>query len=450
MTTAPQSQASVTPGDGVRLTLRARLERMVTELVSLITGWLIWMLPTAAFVVLWRFLTFSAGAAGPDILSGIESWSLSTRIVVAIIIAPIFAVAILPAAARAAEQLQHSRATHLLGERLNPPPTPDGKPWWRCLTIQKHDRTKPAMVGRCLGGAFVSSVLAIVAVLSTVTATVLLLLVLAGDTLLSRSTLFDDTTGLLLGGLAGATLLASPWIIHGLSELDRRLLRTFYGTDEAAQLQARIRQVDQARSDAVDAADAERRRIERDLHDGAQQRLTALAVDLGISRRMHARDPEQLRETLVRAQGEVTTALQEIRDLVRGLHPAVLEDRGLDAAVSALADRARFPVTVEVDVDPRPPVSIEAVAYFVVTEALNNAMRHAAPERAQIVIHRDRDGGADELRVTVADDGVGGADPEAGTGLGGLRRRVNAVNGRLEIRSPEGGGTTVTAVLPCE
>ncbi|GAA3067079.1 hypothetical protein GCM10010467_01660 [Actinocorallia glomerata] len=441
MTTTPQPQASAAPDDGVRLSLRARLERMVTELISLTTGWLVWMLPMTVFLLLWRFLTFSPRAAGSGFLGGIDWWPLAARVVATVTVM----VVALPAAARIADQLQVSRATHLLGETLNSPPTPDGLPWWRCLIIRKNDRTKPGMLGRSLGGAVVSSLLAVVAVLSTVTATVLLLLALTGDRLLSRSTLFGDMAGLLLGLLAAATLIASPWIIHGLSELDRRLLRTFYGTDEAAQLQARIRQADQARSDAVDAADAERRRIERNLHDGAQQRLTALAVDLGLSRRMHAEDPEELRETLVRAQGEVTSALQEIRDLVRGLHPAVLEDRGLDAAVSGLADRAPFPVTADVDVAPRPAVSVEAVAYFVVAEALNNAMRHAAPHRVQVTILRE----GDELRVAVEDDGAGGADPESGTGLTGLRRRVNAVNGRLEIRSPQGGGTTVTAVLPC-
>ncbi|GAA1185186.1 sensor histidine kinase [Nesterenkonia xinjiangensis] len=441
MTTTPQLQASTTPDDGVRLSLRARLERMVTELISVIMGWAVWMLPMAAFLLLWRFLTFSPGAAGPGFLGGIDSWPLAARLAAVCVTT----VVVLPAAARIADQLQFSRATHLLGETLNPPPTPEGKPWWRCLVLAK-DRTKPGMLGRSLGGALASSLLAAGAVLCTVTAAVLLMLLLTSDAAFRNSTLFDSSTRLLLTVPAVATLIASPWIIHGLSELDRRLLRTFYGTDEAAQLQARIRQADQARSDAVDTADAERRRIERDLHDGAQQRLTALAVDLGLSRRMHAQDPEELRETLVRAQGEVTSALQEIRDLVRGLHPAVLEDRGLDAAVSALADRAPFPVTVHIDVDPRPAVSIEAVAYFVVAEALNNAMRHAGPRRAEVTILRD--GG--ELRVTVGDDGVGGADTGAGTGLSGLRRRVNAVNGWLEIHSPDGGGTTVTAVLPCE
>ncbi|GAB3186855.1 sensor histidine kinase [Nesterenkonia suensis] len=445
MTTTPQPQASAAPDDGVRLSLRARLERMVTELISLTTGWLVWMMPMTAFFALWRVLTFSPGDAGGPLLTFLDSWSLSTRLVTAMIIAPIVAVAVLPAVARVADQLQFSRATHLLGEALNPPPTPDGLPWWRCLIIRKNDRTKPGMLGRSVSGAVVSSLLAGGAVLSTVTAMVLLLLVVAGDALLSRSTLFDDITGLLLGLLAAVTLLASPWIIHGLSELDRRLLRSFYGTDETARLQARLEQVDQARSDAVDVADAERRRLERDLHDGAQQRLTALAVDLGLSRRMHAQDPEQLRETLVRAQGEVTSALQEIRDLVRGLHPAVLEDRGLDAAISALADRVPFPVEIRVEVEPRPPVQVEAVAYFVVAEALNNAMRHARADQASVRITRQDD----QLMVRIDDDGAGGADPASGTGLQGLQRRVSAVEGRLMVDSPAGAGTRVEAVLPC-
>ncbi|MDZ5077739.1 sensor histidine kinase [Nesterenkonia sp. HG001] len=441
MTTTPQLQASTVPDDGVRLTVRARLERMVTELISLITGWLVWMLPMAAFVLLgWLFSSFSwpvfDGVAG-------DSFPLSLTLRLAAVC--VATVVVLPAAARIADQLQFSRATHLLGETLNPPPTPEGKPWWRCLVLAK-DRTKPGMLGRSLGGALVSSLLAAGAVLCTVTAAVLLMLLLTSDAAFRNSTLFDSSTRLLLTVPAVAALIASPWIIHGLSGLDRRLLRTFYGTDETATLQARIRQVDQARSDAVDTADAERRRIERDLHDGAQQRLTALAVDLGLARRAHPDDAVRLRETLTRAQSEVTAALQEIRDLVRGLHPAVLEDRGLDAAVSALADRAPFPVTVAVDVDPRPAVRIEAVAYFVVAEALNNAIVHAGAQHAEVQVHR----GQDLLTVQVTDDGGGGADPAAGTGLLGLGRRVNAVEGSLAVDSPAGAGTRIEAVLPCE
>lgn len=419
---------------------------MVTELISLVTGWLVWMLGFGSFLV---FIPLMQPDGWPvvDRLLGIPSQlpllpllPLLPRVAVGVVVLTF----VLPAVARYAEQLQHSRATHLLGETLRPPPTPDGRPWWRCL-LPRKDRTKPGMIGRVVAGAAVSTLLVAATVACTVTAVVLLVLSLTSDGVPTSASLFHGRSRPVLTILAVVVLAASPWIVHRLSQLDRRLLRAFYGTDETARLQARLQQVDQARSDAVAAADAERRRIERDLHDGAQQRLTALAVDLGLARRVHADDPETLQATLTRAQGEVTCALQEIRDLVRGLHPAVLEDRGLDAAASALAGRAPLPVRVDVAVEPRPAVQIEAAAYFVVAEALTNTIAHAEAQAVDITIRRS----GDELTVTVVDDGRGGADPSAGTGLDGLRRRVNTVDGTLRISSPADGGTQVQAVLPC-
>lgn len=150
-------------------------------------------------------------------------------------------------------------------------------------------------------------------------------------------------------------------------------------------------------------------------------------------------------EAMTYAQSEVETALQEIRDLVRGLHPAVLEDRGLDAAVSGLASRVPFPVTVEVDVPRRPPEEVEAVAYFVVSEAINNAIAHSRAEHGRITVNRT----ADTVVVEVDDDGIGGADERRGSGLVGLRRRVGSVDGTMEIRSTPGRGTRIRVELPC-
>ena len=210
------------------------------------------------------------------------------------------------------------------------------------------------------------------------------------------------------------------------------------------QLQARVEALQASRDRAVDSAEAERRRIERDLHDGAQQRLVALAMDLGMARAKLETDPAAATALVGEAHEEAKRALAELRDLARGIHPAVLADRGLDAAISALA--ARSPVPVEVDVATgRLPGPVESAAYFVVAEALTNAAKHARAAEIGVRIARHRD----LLIVEVIDDGVGGADPAKGTGLRGLADRVAAVDGRLAITSPPGGPTVIRAELPC-
>ena len=188
-----------------------------------------------------------------------------------------------------------------------------------------------------------------------------------------------------------------------------------------------------------------RRRIERDLHDGAQQRLVAVGMDLGRALDKFDEDPDGARELVDDAHREAQRAIAELRDLVRGFAPAVLEDRGLDAALSALAARAPFPVALHVDVPDRPPASVEANAYFIVAEALTNATRHASARHAEVDV-RSRDGW---LRIEVVDDGAGGADPARGSGLRGLSDRAAAVDGTFTVTSPPGGGTRVVAELPC-
>ena len=213
----------------------------------------------------------------------------------------------------------------------------------------------------------------------------------------------------------------------------------------------------ETRSQAVAAADAERRRIERDLHDGAQQRLVALGVELGVARRGADRDPAVATAALEHAHGEVKETLAELRDLVRGIHPAVLSDRGLDAALSALAARSPVPVRVEAEDLTAADPAAQAAAYFVVAEALTNVAKHAEATsvvvRAQVVGSTpDGDGDADapaRLRVVVEDDGRGGAEPAPGSGLAGLRGRVAALDGVFELTSPPGAGTRLTVEVPC-
>ncbi|GAA0728490.1 hypothetical protein Drose_16565 [Dactylosporangium roseum] len=182
-----------------------------------------------------------------------------------------------------------------------------------------------------------------------------------------------------------------------------------------------------------------------DLHDGAQQRLVSLAMKLGLTRTSMADVPESLRDAIAEAHEEAKIALTELRSFVRGLHPPVLEDRGLDAVLSGLCTIAPIPVRLRVRAPQRCPPVVEAVAYFVVAEALTNVARHAQADRAEVVVERHAHG----LHIEVSDDGRGGARPGAGTGLVGLAQWVAAVDGTLSIESPTGGPTRITVDLPC-
>jgi signal transduction histidine kinase len=214
-------------------------------------------------------------------------------------------------------------------------------------------------------------------------------------------------------------------------------------TPDRSAMENRIEELTSTRAGAVDAQDAELRRIERDLHDGAQARLVALGMSLGMAEQRLDADPDAARQLLVEAKLGAREALEELRDLARGIHPPVLADRGLGAAVAALAARSPIEVSVSV-VGERPPAAVESAAYFVTAEALANATKHADAQHVEIRIVRR----TDRLSVEVRDDGPGGADP-SGAGLTGLRRRVEALDGRLIVNSPAGGPTVIRAELPC-
>ncbi len=267
--------------------------------------------------------------------------------------------------------------------------------------------------------------------------------------------------------VSGLTLLwLTPWVAALLVAVDKRAAAALLGPNRARELQRRVDSLAESRSEVVDAADAERRRIERDLHDGAQQRLVSLAMNLGLAKRMlkNLSAEEQAARAMAvidEAHLEAQAAIVELRDLVRGLHPAVLEDRGLDAALSGIAARAPLPVRLTVDLPQRAAPAVEAVAYFVVSEALTNIAKHARASRAEVTVRqtrprstrqgqdRQQQGGA-RLLITVRDDGIGGADASRGSGLAGLRQRAASVDGTLTITSPPGGPTILTVELPCE
>ncbi|MFD9617242.1 histidine kinase [Streptomyces virginiae] len=262
----------------------------------------------------------------------------------------------------------------------------------------------------------------------------------------------NDYDTVTVGGVL--LLLAAPWLAALFARLDSVAAAALLGPNRARELERRVEDLAESRAGVLDAADLERRRIERDLHDGAQQRLVALAMNLGIARATLTDLPPEAKAVIDEAHREAKEAIEELNNLVRGLHPAVLEDRGLDAALSGVAARAPFPVELTVDIEQRPGATVEAVAYFVVSEALANVAKHARAERCRVHVVRAPapDGsprGADLLRITVTDDGVGGADPARGTGLVGLRKRVGSVDGTIMIESPLGGPTVITVELPC-
>ncbi|MFF2509749.1 sensor histidine kinase [Streptomyces sp. NPDC058086] len=249
---------------------------------------------------------------------------------------------------------------------------------------------------------------------------------------------FEITVTALLGLLI---TMATPWIVRALTTVDRVMVAGLLGPSRLA---SRVVELESDRGVVVDTAAADLRRIERDLHDGAQARLVNLAMGLGLAKEKLTEDPRAAARMVDEAHGEVKTALQELRDLARGIHPAVLTDRGLDAALSSVASRCTVPVQVDVDLPARPAPAIEGIAYFTVSELLQNISKHARATRAMVDVWRVEN----RLMLQVVDDGVGGADVSGGSGLAGLAERLDAVDGVLVVDSPVGGPTRITAELP--
>jgi signal transduction histidine kinase len=346
--------------------------------------------------------------------------------------------------------LQRARFRTVLGAGITASPGGAAGSWpWRPVRAWRTAATwrqlgyhLVALVGGTAGGALVAACWS---------APVLAVAYLAG--------LWGDGRRLVVGlgaaVLSAAVLLAAPWVARGVAGADETAARALLGPSRGEELALRVESLARSRAEVVAATDAERRRIERDLHDGTQRRLVSLAMHLGMARANLADAPETVRQTIEQAHDEATEALAELRHLVRGLHPAVLDDRGLDAALSGIAANAPLPVRLRVDVATRCSPGIEAVAYFVVSEALTNVAKHARAGHAEVTVER----AGDRLRIVVSDDGRGGAtvDPGAaaptnggGTGLRGLAQRAAAVDGTLTVHSPPGGPTAITVELPCE
>ncbi|MDX3458383.1 histidine kinase [Streptomyces sp. ME02-8801-2C] len=253
-------------------------------------------------------------------------------------------------------------------------------------------------------------------------------------------------SALAAGALGAVLLVSSYWLTPPLLRFHFLSTRALLG-GERDELAARVRVLTQTRRDAVDSSAAELRRIERDLHDGAQARLVSVGMDLGTAEALIEKNPRKARELLARARQSSADALAELRDLIHGIHPPVLAERGLGDAVRALA--LRLPVDTEVtgDVeDGRADAPVESAAYFAVSEVLTNAVKHSGAERVSVDV-RYADG---SLRIAVRDDGRGGARVGGGSGLAGVERRLGTFDGVLAVSSPVGGPTTVTMEIPCE
>jgi signal transduction histidine kinase len=359
-------------------------------------------------------------------------WAHAALYIAAVIVLPMLT----PWLAQGPTALQRSRLRATLGTEIPAPPRTAGNapwpvgPWLEPGTWRQLGYHLLAVLTGVGGGLFVAACwLAPVAAVGYLAA-------FGGM----------PAVGLLACAGAVALLLAAPWVARQVTWADSFLARRLLGPSRSEELALRVESLARGRADAVAAADAERRRIERDLHDGAQQRLVSLAMNLGMARERFEGEAEPVREAIAAAHEEAILALSELREFIRGLHPAVLSDRGLNTALSGLVARAPLPVRLRVDA-PRPAApAIEAVAYFIVSEALTNVVKHAKATSAEVTVTR----AGDLLRIVVCDDGTGGAVGGDGTGLHGLAQRAAAVDGTLSIDSPPGGPTIITAELPCE
>ena len=251
-------------------------------------------------------------------------------------------------------------------------------------------------------------------------------------------------TGILALPLAAFFAGAVPRVALWMSALKAQIGNWFIGTDRLAVAEQRVSDLSTQRTEILDAVASERRRIERNLHDGVQQQLVAIGLDLGMAEQQIARDPDRAKELIENARSKVQGSIGELRQLGRGLHPAILEDRGIDAALSAVVSGAPIPISVQVDGDLDLSTDVGETVYFVANEAIANVLKHAQARVASVHVAKI----AANVRVTVHDDGVGGVDVSKGTGVAGIRARVNAVDGTLTVTSPPGGPTTLIAEIP--
>ena len=350
-------------------------------------------------------------------------------------------------------RMERSRAAALLGVNLGSPhpPLAPGN-WWSRLRQQVLSGSRWREIGYlALGlpiqGAFGCAVLALWSAAVALVALPAYIAHLPGHSADLGFLRIHTGSGSVAAAVIGVFLLLilAPQATMALAAVERTVVRWLLGPHGPSDLARRVDELELSRSAAVSSAEAERHRIERDLHDGAQQRLVALAMDLGRARERFDSEPERARQLVNEAHEEAKAALAELRNLALGIHPAVLTDRGLDAALSALVSRCPVPVSLTIDMPTRPPAAVESAAYFVIAEALTNVAKHARATRVElsIVLQNNR------LIIDVRDDGVGGADAIGGSGLSGLAHRVSALGGWMRVLSPVNGPTSVIVEIPC-
>ncbi|MHC3475032.1 sensor histidine kinase [Streptomyces sp. 7R007] len=415
--------------------LRRRIRATRQDTVFLAAG----VVPHMASVLVWIWLGFK-----PVVRSVHSPWEAGPPLVVVLVLLPLVALPL--------TRVQRWRHRELIGVELPPFPSVPEPATGRRLGLRHLPRlfasasTWRQAAYHAVLGPFIAA--AELLVLAAWTAGIAATTVYVWMWVVPDGRFMELTAIRGLWVTAGGLLLLAVtyWLVGVVSRTETRWALLLLGPSRAQRLQRRVTDLTSSRSDLAEAADAERRRIERDLHDGTQQRLVSLAVNLGLARATLKDMPDEVHRVIDEAHREAKEAIIELNGLVRGLHPAVLDDRGLDAALSGLAARVPSPVRLQVDLDGRATRRVESAAYFVVSEALTNVTKHARATAVDVTVRRI----GKVLQVEVTDDGVGGADAVAGTGLSGLAKRVGALDGVFRISSPVGGPTTVTAELPWE
>ncbi|GAB3238893.1 hypothetical protein GCM10027456_03190 [Kineosporia babensis] len=429
--------------------------------------WWLWGLPTASGaqqVVVWWLRGWPAIChLALDIVLAVPYLLLSIFLVLAICLLPVFGIGLpillgVLLAALAAARLDLLRLESMSGEPLewmgfaNAQQQPSF--WRRWLLGGTQWRSMAWVAIQGFWGLITGTVVVVFA-----SVTLALVLAPAYVWILPDAEMYwpwgGTTSGiwwLMLVFFIGAVgMLITPLTATGLLALNlllaRLLLTRATSAEQVRQLNQRVQTLTRTRAAAVDSVEAERQRIERDLHDGPQQRLVAIAMDLGLARDRLNRDPEGARDLMDKAHSAAKEAVVEMRQVARGIHPPILTNRGLDAALSALAAGAPVPVSVQTALPTRPDPTVEAIAYFCVSEGLTNVAKHAHAKQARVLVSAV----GEWLRIEIEDDGVGGAQPGGeggGTGLRGLADRVAAIDGAVHLSSPAGGPTVLTIHLP--
>lgn len=377
--------------------------------------------------VLWALVMFVAMAAAMSIAFGLVFVAVGLLLIV-----PTFALvdAMTTVERRRADWIGRSIASR--SHRVS------AGGWWRSTTTALADPERWRQAGFVVVFLVVAPMLFALAVAPW---TVIVVVIVGAMSNLGGIDLLEVLVAVVLLGIA-------PRLTVAVARTSATFVAWFLGPDPTVELAGRVEELAAQRDDILEAVAAERRRIERNLHDGVQQQLVALGIDIGRAQAKLVDDPDAAADLLEAAKHTLRAAIGEMRVIGRGLHPAVLDDRGLDAALSAIVAASPIPIDVDAELTGRLPDDTAATAYYIVSEAVANILKHSRARVASVRVREESAHHPGVIRITVHDDGCGGADPAHGTGLAGIRARVEGVDGTLRIDSPSGGPTTLVAVLP--